>query len=1136
MFMKRHLTMLMLALLTYFSAVSQNRSISGVITDADKKPLGSATVKVKGKSVNALTDGDGHFSISVPSGNTSLEVSSVGYLTAIIAVENTQSSVNITLAKSNQDLSEVVVTALGITRQAKKVGYATQRVGGQDLVKAAPPSIAQGLMGKVAGLNVSVPNGVEGSSQKIQIRGNNVLLGNNQPLYVIDGVQMSDGQMGISQSNGTGYSIQNATYTTPDLGGTIKDWGTPLNFLNNEDIEDVNVLKGPAAAALYGARGANGVILITTKKGAKKSGFGVDYSLSQRWTDAYLFQDYQHEYGYGGAIGLWSADDNAKLPKDANGNYRYPAEAPWSGSGVDDKFTQFGPLPGGYNYWDLFSWPGAGLSWGARMDGRNMVWWDGKTRPYSPDLNANKSFFNTGSTTNQNLAFSTGGDYGGLRVSIGRVDNKGIVPNNKFDQTSVNVGSNLNISSKLKAEVSAGYIKYNRLNTPSIGDNNSISKFLTYGFPMDYHPIEKDVYQNADGSRNQFNNDTYPNSYPYSSYTNLWWNMYNNNTTLKRDQLIGSVKLTGEITPWFSLMGRTGINYATNEFETKNKPVDAAGYQGSYSYELNKDYTITGEALGTLHKDNIIDNFNTSLSFGASTWYNKFSGSSATNKGPFADPFLYYLSNTTATVDRSWLPTSYLLESKINSAYGILNVAYKNFLYFEATGRNDWSSTLPSNANSYFYPSASLSFVFTDAFNMASSKNWLDQGRIRLAYAGSANGADPYQTTNVYGSSSFGGNVTRYLESRLRPTDLGPQRSKDYEIGTQLSFLKNKLSLDFTYYQINSTNQILNAPLAVSSGFNTRTFNTGELQNKGIEFTVKATPVRNKNTSWTIALNGAHNSNKVISLDEGIDKFYLGTVFGDRTGVSMFVKKGEQYGTIYGLDYTYLNGQKVVRAIYDKSNPTKVVGTQYVTTADPVAIGNANPVLTGGLGNTVSYKNFSLYVLTDFKWGGDIYSFDYASAMGEGKAPETLLERNGGGLPYTYPDGTTANHGVILDGVFADGKKNTDVVNYMYKYAGQYAAWSNVDMPRSNAVFENSWIKCREVTLTYDFSPKTVKATKVFQGLSLSFVGRDLFYFYKTLPDNLNPEGVSGVGNMQGLQWAAFPGTRSLGFSIKAKF
>ena len=200
MFMKRHLTMLMLALLTYFSAVSQNRSISGVITDADKKPLGSATVKVKGKSVNALTDGDGRFAISVPSGNTSLEVSSVGYLTAIIAVENTQSSVNIILAKSNQDLSEVVVTALGITRQAKKVGYATQRVGGQDLVKAAPPSIAQGLMGKVAGLNISVPNGVEGSSQKIQIRGNNVLLGNNQPLYVIDGVQMSDGQMGISQS------------------------------------------------------------------------------------------------------------------------------------------------------------------------------------------------------------------------------------------------------------------------------------------------------------------------------------------------------------------------------------------------------------------------------------------------------------------------------------------------------------------------------------------------------------------------------------------------------------------------------------------------------------------------------------------------------------------------------------------------------------------------------------------------------------------------------------------------------------------------------------------------------------------------------------------------------------------------
>jgi iron complex outermembrane receptor protein len=386
----------------------------------------------------------------------------------------------------------------------------------------------------------------------------------------------------------------------------------------------------------------------------------------------------------------------------------------------------------------------------------------------------------------------------------------------------------------------------------------------------------------------------------------------------------------------------------------------------------------------------------------------------------------------------------------------------------------------------------------------------------------------------VYSSNAFGGAVTRYLDPNIPPQNLAPQRSKSFEFGTQLAFLGNRLSLDLTYYRIKSTDQILSAPLAVSSGFENKTFNTGELQNNGIEFIIKGTPVRNQNFEWTSSLNGAHNSNTVVALSEGIDKYYLGTIFGSRTGATMYAKVGDQFGTIYGLDYKYLNGQKVVKRLMDNTN-TKVVGTQYVTTADVVPIGNATPWLTGGFGNTFKYKNLSLYFLTDFKLGGDLYSFDYASAMGEGKSPETLLERNGGGLPYTYPDGTTANHGVILDGVFEDGTKNTDVVNYMYKYAGQYAAWSNVDMPRSNAVFENTWVKCRELSLTYDMPASIVKATKFMQGMSISLIGRDLFYLYKTLPNNLNPEGISGVGNMQGFQWASLPGTRSYGLSLRVK-
>ena len=1118
-----------MAVMCFLNVIAQEKvSVTGTVKDADGAPLPSVTVKEKGTSNQTTTGTNGTFKLNVAS-NATLVFSSIGFDEREESL-NGRSTLDVSLTIATKEVGEVVVTALGISKESKKLGYQVQRVDAKDLVKVAPPNLSQGLMGKVAGLNITVPNGVEGSSQRIVIRGNNVLFGNNQPLFVVDGVQMSDGQMGLKHNSGSGFDIGSASYGTPDLGGTQTDWGSPLNFINSEDIEEVNVLKGPTAAALYGARGANGVVLITTKKGSKKNGFGVEYSMSARYTKPYLFQEYQNQYGSGGAIGLWTADESQKLPKDVNGNYRYPAEAPWSGAGVNDKFTQFGPLPGGKNYWDHFSWPGAGLSWGAKMNGQSIVWWDGKTRPYSPDPNAAKSFFNTGNTTAHNVAFSTGGDFGSMRVSVNNTQNTSIIPNSGFKQTSINAGSSLNITKKLKAETVVTYTKYFRNNTPSLGDNNSIGKFLTYGLPADFTQIERHVYKNADGSKNRFDNNMYPLSYPYSSYTNLWWHMFEENTTLDRDQLIGSLKLSADVTPWLNIMGRTGLDFAANKFETKNTPIDAEGYQGSYGLEQNKNYTITGEFLATAHKDKLFGGLDASLSFGSSTWYNKFEGSSATNKGPFANPFLYYLSNTTATVDASWLPTYYRLESKINSVYGLLNLSYKNYLFLELTGRNDWSSTLPTKTASYFYPAVSASYVFTQHIK----PSWLDFGKLRVAYAGSANGTTPYNTTALYNSGSFGGVVTRYLESNLRPLNLEPQRSKSIELGTQLAFLNNKLSVDFTYYRIKSTSQILSAPLAVSSGFENKTFNTGELQNNGFEFIIRATPLRHKNFEWNLALNGAHNSNKVLALSEGIDKYYLGTIFGSRTGAVMYAKVGDQFGTIYGLDYKYLNGQKVVRRLMDNTN-TQVVGSQYVTTDDVVAIGNATPWLTGGLGNTFKYKNFSFYFLTDFKLGGDIYSFDYASAMGEGKAPETLKERNGGGLPYTYPDGSKANHGVILDGVFADGTKNTDVVHYMYKYAGQFAAWSNVDMPRSNAVFENTWIKCREVSLTYDLPASIAKASKFLQGASISLVGRDLFYFHRTLPDNLNPEGVAGTGNMQGFQWAALPGTRSFGFSFRVK-
>jgi iron complex outermembrane receptor protein len=674
---------------------------------------------------------------------------------------------------------------------------------------------------------------------------------------------------------------------------------------------------------------------------------------------------------------------------------------------------------------------------------------------------------------------------------------------------------------------------------------------MVYGMSRDYRPIELGTYRKADGSKNVFAQTSPLGYYPYNnnSFSDMFWNLHMNNQDLKRNQLLGSVKLTADLTPWLTLAGRASISYAMNTIETVNYPTDVLGTLGTYGIEQVENKDVNFEAFTTLHKENLFGKkINASLLIGNSALKSRMHDVNSTNKGPFSIPFQYYLANTTGTIAA---PTEARRDYNINSMFGILDISYNNYLFLQATGRNDWSSTLPTQTSSYFFPSTSVSFVFTEAFKETFANiNWLSFGKVKLSAAQSANGTDPYQTQYTYNQyilsnylnntapNSFGGYPVRSLQDFLPPANLlKPQRNNSYEAGVELGFFNNRLNVDFTYYSSKAYNQILEAPLAVSSGASGIRFNTGELGNKGFEFIIKATPVQTRDFRWDVTLNGAHNQNKVISLDEGVDKYQLATLWGSN-GVLMNAKVGENYGTIYGYDYTYLNGKRVVQKVMDNGGSgTNVVGTQYVTTSELVPIGNATPKLTGGISNTVRYKNFSLYVLADFKMGGDLFSADYSAAVGEGLAPVTLKERNGGGLAYTYPDGTKANHGVILDGVFANGTPNTDVVHYMWKYAGTSQGWSNVNaMPRSEGVFENSWAKLREVTLTYSIPAKFLRNTKAIQGLDISFIGRNLFYLYSSLPDNLNPEAVNGVGNGQGMQWGQYPGTRDFGFSVKARF
>ncbi|UKJ07670.1 SusC/RagA family TonB-linked outer membrane protein [Solitalea lacus] len=1101
---------------------AQNKkTVTGVVSDKSNQPLPAVSISLVGSTIGTTTNIDGKFSISVPE-NAKLSFSYIGFHTRTITIGN-NTTINVTLEEDDKALGEVVVTALGIKREQKSLGYAAQPVKGDDITKAAPVDLAQGLMGKVAGLNISTGNGLSDASSRIVIRGNNSLFGNNQPLIVVDGAIMDNKPLDQSNTNSSDLSTQ-------------KDWGNYLSYLNMDNIENVSVLKGPNAAALYGARGANGVILITTKKGAPKKGMGIDYSYTTNFTDVYRFQDLQNQYGGGSVAGLVTA--NPQLPKNSAGEYFLPtlyggSSYATGGSGIP-YYHGVIPNTGGKNAYQIFSWFGAGASWGPKMEGQMVRWWDGQMRAYSPQPNNREFYYNTGSEKTHNVAFNTANDFGTLRLSASTSQSDAVIDNVNNKKTSFSLGSTVKISKMLSAELSASYNQAFRLNTADVGSNNSWSKFSTYGMSREYQPLEKNVFINPDGSKFSF-----PNTYPYAEYgVDLFWNKYDQNQRLWRDELVSTVKVNAEITPWLNAFARTSGNFIGNRFETTNNTTSADHLTGGvFSKEVNKSKVLNTDLMATLHKnDFLFKGFNASLSGMYNEYSNNLEGvyaSNNTGSNTFKVPDLYTLSNYTDVTKTSFAEKRYDVQS--NSLLGILNLSYKDYLFLDLTGRNDINSTLPKNNNSYFYPSASAAFIFSEAFDLGKVKDVLSYGKLRVAYGKSANAAEPYMLDATYTVGTFGGQATNSLPGTVPPTDLRFQTSKSIEVGTNLGFLNDRINLDFTYYDIISEHQIMTSALSSTSGSANITFNSGALRNRGIEFIVNANPYKTKDFTWNISLNGAKNDNFVESLPTGILNQTIASVFGNQ-GAFMKVAVGEKYGTIYGTDFKRdAQGNKLVKNEKDVSG--NVIGTTYVVTTDPVAIGNAAPKLTGGMGNTFKYKQFSLYGLIDFKYGGDIYSFDHATAMGNGLAPETLVERNGGGLPYTFPDGTKANVGVILEGFNVDDNKINDrVVNPMYKYAGSYAAWSDLNRPRSLSVFENSWVKLREVALTYDLPQNLIGKTKFVQGLSLSLIGRNLCYLYTTLPDHLNPEAVMGTGNGQGLQWSSFPSMRTFGVSLKAKF
>ncbi len=1066
---------------------AQEIDVSGVVMDADQNPLlGVNILLVSDESIGTISDLDGKFVISVPSTST-LRFKYLGYKSIDVNVAG-QSFLNIVLETNSEQLATVEVTALGIKRQKRTIGYSTESFDGAQIERSNASNIISALSGKSAGVQIATPNGVDGGTARITIRGNNNLGSNNQPLIVIDGVP-----------------IENSPGMT-NVGRGV-DWGSAINNVNPADIESMNILKGPTASALYGSRGSNGVILITTKRGRTQKGIGVSYNLQHKVIQPFRFRDVQNVYG----VGAPSTFLEPTFPLNADGMPKHPTSF----------YPDNGPL--GEPTSSSFGFYGTGVSWGPRMEGQMIEWWDGEIRPFEAQPDNLKAYFNDGSTTTHNLAFSGGGEMGTMRVSLSRSDHKAIIPNSEYFQNTLSLGSNLAISKKLNADISINYINYHRLNSPTLGDdqNNSFAKGVLYSFPRSYKVLEKDINILSDGTKNDYNG-RYPFLY---SGPDIWWNTYNNNTTLDRNKLIGSLALNYTITDWLKFTGRLGLDFTLNQFETRNNPIDLQGIIGGYySTELGRDIVNNNDLLLTANKEQI---FNSKINVEASVGVNQWDRSQyglRLGTGQWQNPWLFALENSDSrqlVVPAGGL--EYRYNKKINSAFGFLNLSYDNYVFLELTGRNDWTSSLPLDNNSYFYPSASISFIATEAFDWNSGfMNFL---KLRAAFAQTASDTDPFQIDKVYDIGSFGGLQTASSQSIIPPIALKPQRAYSYEVGANIGLWEERVNLDLSYYYINSYDQILDAPIPQSSGAGTIRINTGALENQGVEAIAEINIIQRKDFFWTTGFNVARNRNKVLSLGEdGAEQLILADIWG-LNGPAIAVREGDDYGTIVGYDFIYHeNGQPIVND----------AGTHYLFTENRLPVGNSSPDFIGGWTTSLFFKGLSFNALIDTKWGGDIYSGSYVTGLQNGQSPETLIERQGGGLPFTDPDGNVRNVGIILPGVHADGSPNTEVVHYLFKYIPNSGGWGR--WPTRPGIVENTYVKIRELSLSYEVKPVFLDRIKVFQELTLSLVGRDLGYLYTTLPDRINPEGINGSGNAQGIEWAAFPGIRSFGFSINARF
>ncbi len=1072
----------LLAIVGWQVAFAQNIKVTGSVTDATTgKTLPGVTVMAKGYSgVGTTTNDQGQYILLVPENTERLQFSFVGMKTIEVIIAG-QKTINVKMEDDVLGLEEVVVTGLGVSREKKALGYSVQDVKGDEIAKSREQNVINTLQGKVAGVTITNSSGAVGSSSRIVIRGNNSLTGNNQPLFVVDGVPISN------------------SYTSLGAYGGV-DYGNAVQDLNASDIENISILKGANAAAIYGSRANNGVILITTKTAKGKQGLGITFESAGMFDKPLIFPDFQNLYGQG-----------------YSGEFAY---IDGNGNGVNDNVDE---------------------SWGPPLDGRLITQYNSPydpvtgirtPTPWVPSQHDIRSVFETGYELTNTLALTKVSDKTNLRLSLSNFTQSGTVPNTDLGKNTVSFSGQTYLTPKFSISFSGSYVHNKSNNIPGNGYSsaNILQQSSWSGRQVDFLDL-KEKWNTIDPVTLR------PYNWNHSYHDNPYWTLNKNTNSRTRDRLYGNFALQYDFTDYLNIKASVGTDLYNEEVMEKRAKMSNDWKLGQFNAYTNFANETNAMILLSFNKE-LNEDFSLAATAGGNLMhaYNRFQ---STTVAELIVPDLYAVSNAAST------PTTALRFSnkEIQSLYATASLGYKRWLYLDLTARNDWSSTLPMDNNSYFYPSASLGWVFTETFGLRS--DLLSYGKVRAGWAQVGSDTDPYQLAGTYSSSQpFFGNPSLSYTGTIPPLALKPEKTTSMEFGTDLKFFKNRLGIDFSWYKDNTTDQIMSIAVSSTTGFGTKMINAGEIQNTGIELLVNARPIQTSKFNWDVTLNYGRNRSQVISLAEDLTFLNL---YAGSWGMQVQARPGMPYGIMYGrgivretkeIQTDALGNELVQYSGRALINPE--TGMYYRTSKD-VILGNVTPDFTGGLRNSFTYGNFDFSFLVDFRAGGDMYSItkwfgSYAGVLAEtaainpnGKNVRDPIEEGGGVLA----DGVYGKLGSDGSIIFVDksGAEVSAPIANTEAYAGAQDFFEGFWGKTELGIYDTSFVKLREFNLGYTFKPEWMKKIG-FSSMNLSLIGRNLWIIWKNMP-HIDPENSFSAGNVQGVESNMIPTSRSIGFNLR---